>query len=97
VLVSNYIHYVDDLDAVAAARPVHRAYMKRLDEEGRLAAGGPFEDGTGALFVYRVDSVDEAGQIAADDPYTAAGVIKDHTLQPWHVVYADPTLLSAAE
>jgi len=97
VLVSNYVRYVDDLAAVAAARPVHRAYMKRLDEGGRLAAGGPFEDGTGALFVYRVDSVDEARQIAADDPYTAAGVIKDHALQPWHVVYADPTLLSAAE
>jgi len=97
MLVSNYIHYIDDASAVAATRPAHREYMKWLLDTGRLAAGGPFEDGTGALFVYEVDSPAEAQRIAADDPYTAAGVIKDHTLRPWHVVYADPTLFTPSE
>jgi uncharacterized protein len=97
VLVSNYVHYVDDLSAVAAPRPVHREYMKWLLDTGRLAAGGPFENGTGALFVYEVESLAEAQRIAADDPYTAAGVVRDHTLQPWHVVYTNPTLFVATE
>ena len=89
----NVLFYVDDADAVAATRPVHRAYMASLLEQGKLAAGGPFEDLTGALFIYEADSAEEAERFASDDPYTVAGLIKEHTIRPWHLVYSDPSLL----
>jgi hypothetical protein len=78
-----------------------------LRGQGRPAARGLFEDGTGALFLYVVDAagagdgdgdgadaVAQAEAIAAADPYTAAGVIAEHTLAPWHVVYARPELIT---
>jgi uncharacterized protein len=49
---ANYIRYVEDRDAVAAIRPAHRAYLRGLLEGGQLAAAGPFDDGSGALFIY---------------------------------------------
>ena len=105
MLVTNQVRYSADLDAVAAARPAHRSYMRQLRDQGRLAAGGPFEDGTGALFLYVVDAtgaeegdaVAQAEAIAAADPYTAAGVIAEHTLAPWHVVYARPELITPTD
>jgi uncharacterized protein YciI len=51
VRYANLLFYVADPDAVAAARPVHRAYMADLKRQGKLAAGGPLDDLTGALFI----------------------------------------------
>ena len=56
---ANVLFYVADPDAVAAARPVHRAYMADLKRQGKLAAGGPFDDLTGALFIYEAESAEE--------------------------------------
>ena len=44
---ANVLLYVADPDAVAEARPVHRAYMADFKRQGKLAAGGPFDDLTG--------------------------------------------------
>jgi uncharacterized protein YciI len=66
----NVLKYVDDPDAVAATRTVHRAYMADLLHQGKLAAGGPFEDLTGAFFIYEAQSAEEVERYAADDPYT---------------------------
>lgn len=90
---ANYIHYVQDADAVAAIRPTHRAYLHGLLERGQLAAAGPFADGTGALFIYEVDTVDAARALAEADPYTLGGVIKQQTITPWVLVYSNPELL----
>jgi uncharacterized protein len=90
---ANYIHYVDDQDAVAAIRPTHRAYLHGLLENGQLAAAGPFADGTGALFIYEADDIDAARGLAEDDPYTRGGVIKQQTITPWVLVYSNPELL----
>jgi uncharacterized protein YciI len=90
---ANYIHYVDDQDAVAAIRPTHRAYLHGLLEQGQLAAAGPFADGTGALFIYEADSIDAARDLADADPYTQGGVIKEQVITPWTLVYSNPGLL----
>ena len=90
---ANLLFYVADPDAVAAARPVHRAYMADLKRQGKLAAGGPFDDLTGALFIDEAESTDEAERFAAEDPYTHAGLIKEHTIRPWRLIYSNPSLL----
>jgi len=90
---ANYISYVDDQDAVAAIRPTHRAYLHGLLERGQLAAAGPFADGRGALFIYEASDIDAARGLAAADPYTLGGVIKQQTITPWTLVYSNPGLL----
>ena len=90
---ANYIRYADDQKAIAAIRPAHRAYLATLLERGNLAAAGPFLDGAGALFIYEAASADIAEQFAAEDPYTTGGVIKEHTIEPWQLVYSNPALL----
>jgi uncharacterized protein len=91
---ANVLCYVADPDAVAAARPVHRACMADLKRQSKLAAGGPFDDLTGALFIYEAESVEEAERFAAEDPYTHAGLIKEHTIRPWRLIYSNPSLLA---
>ena len=90
---ANYIRYVQDQDAVAVIRPAHRAYLHGLLERGRLAAAGPFADGSGALFIYEADDIDSARALAEADPYTLGGVIKEQTITPWQLVYSNPGLL----
>lgn len=90
---ANYIRYVDDQEAIAAIRPTHRAYLAGLLAEGKLAAAGPFADGAGALFIYEADSAEAAEEFAAKDPYTIGGVIKEHTIEPWQLVYSNISLL----
>jgi uncharacterized protein len=93
--IVNYASYVEDPDLVTRVRPIHREYMDVLVSEGRLVAGGPFEDGKGALFVYEVGSPEEVRGIVAVDPYTREGVFADSQLRQWTVARAVPDLLSA--
>jgi uncharacterized protein YciI len=89
MLFANYIQYIDDPERIAAIRPTHRAYLKGLLDQGKLAAAGPFADGSGALFVYAADTIDKARELAEADPYTQGGVIKEQTIHPWQLVYSN--------
>jgi uncharacterized protein len=75
-----------DLDARARVRPDHLAYAKTLHDNGTVVLAGPIGDGSGAMMVLKADSEQEAAQVVANDPYTAAGVGVDHVLRPWNVV-----------
>ena len=74
-----------DMEARARVRPAHLAYLQSLLEEGTLILAGPVGDGAGAMMVLHVTSEQEARQVVARDPYTAAGVGVDHVLRPWNV------------
>ena len=56
----------------------HFANIKKLTDEGKLALAGPFsgQEGEGALaglFIFRVDSIEEAIRLAEQDPGVQAG------------------------
>jgi uncharacterized protein len=91
---ANYIHYIDELDRVASVRPSHRAYLANLLAEGKLAAAGPFADGTGALFIYEAESLELAHQFADEDPYARNKVIRTQVITQWDLVYSNVELLS---
>lgn len=74
-----------DMDARARVRPDHLAWLQSLLEEGKLVLAGPIGDGSGAMMVLHVASEEDARQVVARDPYTAAGVGVDHLLRPWNV------------
>ena len=87
----------NSLDKRKAARPAHLARLQALQNEGRLLLAGPFpavdadDPGvagfTGSLIVAEFPTL-QAAQVWADaDPYVAAGVYKQNTVQPFKKVF----------
>ena len=84
------------LDKRSAARPAHLARLQALQEEGRLLLAGPFpavdavDPGaagfTGSLIVAEFASLQAAREWADADPYVAAGVYRQVTVQPFKKV-----------
>ena len=80
----------------AGARPTHIARLEQLRDQGRLILAGPYpavdanDPGdagfTGSLVVAEFDSLDDADQWAATDPYVAAGVYENVLVKPFKKV-----------
>lgn len=47
---------------------VHKAYLQKYIEEGKIFAKGPFTDHSGGLIIYKTESLEEAREIAENDP-----------------------------
>lgn len=71
-------------DAQALQR-AHLDNVRRLAEAGRLVLAGPFmDDGdVRGIYVFAVDSVEEAEQLTATDPAIQAGSL-EMELHPWY-------------
>lgn len=86
----------DSLQKRLAVRPAHLARLQALQDEGRLLLAGPFpavdavDPGpagfTGSLIVADFASLQDAQQWAAADPYVAAGVYENTSVQPFKKV-----------
>jgi len=87
----------DSLDKRKSARPAHLARLQALQDEGRLLLAGPFpavdaEDPgaagfTGSLIVAEFPSLQGAKEWADADPYAAAGVYTQSSVQPFKKVF----------
>ena len=67
----------------AKYRPAHREYLASQIEAGNLIVSGPLLDGevaTGALLIAKVDSVEDAEKIVANDPMNVGGAVVSHTV-----------------
>ncbi|MEO8053394.1 MAG: YciI family protein [Acidobacteriota bacterium] len=88
---------IADYDAtdprVSEVRPVHREYLAKLRDAGKLVLSGPFTDSGGALIIYEADSKEEAAAIVDADPFTKAGVLKNRVIRPWNPVMVNRSLL----
>ncbi|MEJ1978848.1 MAG: YciI family protein [Acetobacteraceae bacterium] len=87
----NYAKY--NPEKITALRPVHRAYAARLMAEGKLVTAGPLTDGSGGLFIYEAETLEEAEALVRDDPYTTGGGIASYELTGWTMVGANIDLL----
>jgi len=86
----------DTLEKRIRARPAHLERLKQLQAEGRLVLAGPFpavdaEDPgsagfTGSLIVAQFESLEEAQEWAAADPYVSAGVYERISVKPFRKV-----------
>ncbi len=86
----------ESLDKRMAARPAHLARLQALQNEGRLLLAGPFpavdavDPGpagfTGSLIVAEFASLQAAQEWADADPYVAAEVYRQVTVQPFRKV-----------
>lgn len=78
--------YTLDKERIAAVRPLHRQYLGRLRELGKLAICGPFTDDSGGLIVYETASREEAEDLIANDPFKINGIFKGFQVKPWNPV-----------
>ncbi len=83
----------DGMPVRLANRPAHLDWLKAAGPRIKLA--GPFltEDGqamTGSLLVIEADSMVEARELAAEDPYAKAGLFTRVELKPWRWVVGQP-------
>ncbi len=86
----------DSLARRQAARPAHLLRLELLKNQGRLLLAGPYpaidaEDPgvagySGSLIVAEFESLDAARAWADGDPYLAAGVYADVSIQPFRKV-----------
>ncbi|MGZ4164890.1 MAG: YciI family protein [Tumebacillaceae bacterium] len=65
-------------------RPHHLEYLEGLEQQGKIFARGPFVDGSGGMVVYIAESMEEAVQLAKQDPYVANGV-RELELHEWKI------------
>lgn len=77
-----------DFTASAAAPTLqaHMAFTKRLDQEGKFAAGGPLLNSKEmvAILVLRSPELSEANKIAAEEPMAKAGWVRTQAFE-WFV------------
>lgn len=97
VLVMLTAGEADDLDA-EAVREIQRGHldnMRKLAEDGHLVVAGPFIEGGDrrGIFVFAVETVDQAKALTASDPAIQAGRLKAEYL-PW---YGSAALMRVSE
>ena len=76
------------------ARPDHVAYLTKLNESGVLKFAGPYlgEDGKpiGSLVAVEANDIAAAKEIAANDPYSKAGLFATVETRPWTWTFNNP-------
>jgi uncharacterized protein YciI len=88
------IRYRRPIEEVVVHQEGHRAFQRKLQEEGKLLAAGPHDPRFGGMMLLRVG--DENPQNALDairdaDPYYRAGVVQ-YELLVWNVVIGKDNL-----
>lgn len=77
--------YVDDVEAITAHRPEHRAFLGRLAEEGICLVAGAYAPGEapGALLIFRHDDRDALAALLTEDPFQREGIVTGVTITAW--------------
>ncbi|AKS42535.1 YciI family protein [Wenzhouxiangella marina] len=74
-----------DPDETQAIQAAHLAHIRQMAEDGKLVMAGPFMDGgeLRGIFIFAVDSVEEAEALTQADPAVQAGRLVME-LKPWY-------------
>ena len=54
----------------------HTAYMKKLEDEGKVVMAGGFMDGTGGMDIIEADTLEEALEISRNDPLAKNNLVR---------------------
>ena len=82
------VRYRRSLEEVLVHQEAHRAFQRKLKDEGTLLAAGPHNPRYGGMFLVRVPDADPHAAVDAirdADPYYQAGVAQ-YELLLWNVV-----------
>lgn len=83
IMLLKYIKPLEDVDAVLEP---HRAFLQKYFAQGEFICAGRQVPRTGGVILCRAASPAEARAIAAEDPFTVAGVAE------YEVVEFQPTV-----
>jgi uncharacterized protein YciI len=67
--------YTQPLDAIAATRPAHMAWLNREADAGRVILAGRQDADRGGVLITGDISTEEAEELIASDPYQLAGLV----------------------
>jgi uncharacterized protein len=76
----------NDAQLVEEVRPLHREYLAKLDNDGKLRGAGPWVAGGGGLLIYDVADELELRMLIDGDPYKQRGVADYNDVHEWKVV-----------
>jgi uncharacterized protein YciI len=79
--------YSADADTLNGLRPVHRAWLADLLEQGVMLASGPMVDYPGALLIFKAESAESLAALLDQDPFDIAGFIGERTIGEWNPVF----------
>jgi uncharacterized protein len=67
------IQSIRDPEKIEANKSQHVEFLERMVARGKIALRGRFTDGSGGLTIFRAESLEEARELAEDDPYVRVG------------------------
>jgi uncharacterized protein YciI len=67
-------------------RADHRGWLADIAETGQLLASGPYEDGTGALLLFKADDAESLHSLLAQDPFAVEGLLAETSATAWKPV-----------
>lgn len=79
--------YPANSDDIALVRPSHREWLAAQLEAGSLLASGPMVDVSGALLIWRAESLEALAELLDQDPFDIAGLITERTIAEWNPVF----------
>lgn len=79
--------YMAEAHQLDEIRPIHRAWLSELLEQGVLLASGPMVDTPEALLIFQADSATELASQLDNDPFDIAGFIGTRSIQQWNPVF----------
>src|SRR5690625_2707481 len=87
IYVVTYIYDSGRAETISDLRPRHRQFLTDLHASGGLIASGPWVGGpAGAYLLVAAGSEREALEMLDPDPFRAAGVIEERSVQGWDPV-----------
>lgn len=69
---------------MARERIAHREYNRTLQADGKQMCRGPVTDYSWALFIYTVESEDEARSLIEADPFYKCGFFTGYEINGWY-------------
>jgi uncharacterized protein YciI len=73
----------DAPDRVRSVAPRHAAYWREFGLDHYL--GGPFADRSGGLITFEADSISEAEQLVANDPFVREDLLERRWVKAWAI------------
>jgi uncharacterized protein YciI len=74
-----------DQELSARYRQDHLDYLEARRLEGKIFANGRFSDGWGGLVIYKTETLEEAQQLANNDPFVLTGA-RNVEVHEWEIV-----------
>jgi uncharacterized protein YciI len=86
-----FYNFVDGfMERRAAFRTEHLARVNAAHAAGEIVLAGAYGDPpSGGTLVFRVDALEAVRAFAQDDPYVRNGLVREWSVEPWHVVVGE--------